>query len=397
MHPVASAASVAGMNPIFAALPMTVFDVMSALARETGAINLGQGFPEEDGPLDVREAAAAALLAGPNQYPPMRGLPALREAVAEHYARLGDVTLDWRSEVTITSGATEAIAASLLAVVSPGDEVVVFEPMYDAYAPLIARAGGVARFVRLQPPHWTVDDATLSGAFSSRTRAVVLNTPLNPTASVFDDAMLARIARLCIAHDAIAISDEVWEHVTFDGVTHRSILAVPGMRERAIKIGSAGKIFGMTGWKVGFVCAAPPLTEVVAKAHQFLTFTTPPHLQSAVAFGLAKPATHFTAMREEFACGRARLVTGLKQEGFVTLPCSGTYFLTVDLRASGVAVRDTDFAVRAVKEAGVATIPLSAFYGETPEEGFVRLCFAKRDETLDRGIEALARARRLFA
>lgn len=385
------------MNPIFAALPTTIFDIMSGLARETGAINLGQGFPEEDGPLDVREAAAAAIVAGPNQYPPMRGLSALREAVAEHYARLGDVTLDWQSEVTITSGATEAIAASLLAVVSPGDEVVVFEPMYDAYAPLIQRAGGVVKPVRLAPPRWSVDDATLAAAFTPRTRAVVLNTPLNPTASVFDESMLARIAKLCIAHNAVAISDEVWEHVTFDGARHRSILATPGMRQRAIKIGSAGKIFGMTGWKVGFICAAPALTEVVAKAHQFLTFTTPPHLQSAVAFGLAKPAAHFDAMREGYARSRARVETALRQEGFVTLPCEGTYFLNVDLRASGIALDDADFAIRAVKEAGVASIPLSAFYADAPEKGFIRLCFAKRDDTLDRGIDALAKARRLFA
>ncbi|MDZ4778092.1 MAG: aminotransferase [Alphaproteobacteria bacterium] len=385
------------MNPIFASLPTTIFDVMSGLARETGAINLGQGFPEEDGPLDVREAAAAAILAGPNQYPPMRGLPGLREAVAEHYARLGDVALDWRTEVTITSGATEAIAASLLAVVSPGDEVVVFEPMYDAYAPLIARAGGTPKPVRLSPPRWTADATTLAAAFSSRTRAVVLNTPLNPTASVFNEAMLARIAALCVAHDAIAISDEVWEHVTFDGVRHRSMLSAPGMRERAIKIGSAGKIFSMTGWKVGFVCAAPALTEVVAKAHQFLTFTTPPHLQSAVAYGLGKPAVHFDAMREGYARSRARVEAGLRQEGFVTLPCEGTYFLNVDLRASGIALDDADFAIRALKEAGVATIPLSAFYAAGAEKGYVRLCFAKRDETLDRGIAALAKTRRLFA
>lgn len=385
------------MNPLFATLPTTIFDIMSGLARDANAINLGQGFPEEDGPLDVREAAAAAILAGPNQYPPMRGVPALREAVAAHYARLGDLTLDWRTEVTITSGATEAIAAALLAVVSAGDEVVVFEPMYDAYGPLIRRAGGTPRAVRLSPPHWTASDAEIAAAFTPRTRAVVLNTPLNPTASVFDNAMLARIARQCVAYDAIAISDEVWEHVTFDDVRHRSMLAAPGMRERTIKIGSAGKIFGMTGWKVGFVCAAPSLTEVVAKAHQFLTFTTPPHLQTAVAYGLGKDAAYFNAIRAGYARSKARLELGLAAEGFVTLPCAGTYFLTVDLAASGLAMKDADFAIRAVKEAGVAVIPLSAFYEGDGESRFVRLCFAKRDDTLDRGVEALAKARRLFA
>lgn len=385
------------MNPLFSAMPTTIFDTMSGLARETGAVNLGQGFPEDDGPLDVREVAAAAILAGPNQYPPMRGAPALREAVAEHYGRLGGVSLDWRTEVTITSGATEAIAAALFAVVSPGDEVVVFEPMYDAYAPLIRRAGGTVRAVRLAPPMWTATDDDLAAAFSPRTRAVVLNSPLNPTASVFDDDMLARIARLCVSHDAVAISDEVWEHVVFDGVQHRSMLTAPGMRERTIKIGSAGKIFGMTGWKVGFVCAAPSLTEVVAKAHQFLTFTTPPHLQAAVAFGLGKDAAHFDSMRRGYARSKARLELGLATEGFVTLPCAGTYFINIDLKGSGIAMADADFAVRAVKEAGVAVIPLSAFYEGGGETRFVRLCFAKRDETLDRGVAALAKARRLFA
>jgi N-succinyldiaminopimelate aminotransferase len=385
------------MNPLFSVLPATIFDVMSGLARETGAINLGQGFPEDDGPLDVREAAAAAIVAGPNQYPPMRGLPVLREAVAEHYGRLGGVDLDWRTEVTITSGATEAIAASLLAVVSPGDEVIVFAPMYDAYAPLIRRAGGTPRAVRLSPPTWTATEDEIAAAFSPRTRAVVLNTPLNPTASVFDEAMLGHIAALCVRHDAIAISDEVWEHVVFDGATHRSMLTAPGMRARTIKIGSAGKIFGMTGWKVGFVCAAPALTDAVVKAHQFLTFTTPPHLQSAVAYGLAKGKDHFDAMREGYARSKARLEFGLSAEGFVTLPCAGTYFLNVDLQGSGIAMADADFAVRAVKDAGVAVIPLSAFYEEDAETRFVRLCFAKREETLDRGVQALARARRLFA
>jgi N-succinyldiaminopimelate aminotransferase len=385
------------MNPLFSALPTTIFDIMSGLARETGAVNLGQGFPEDDGPLDVREAAAAAILAGPNQYPPMRGLPALREAVAEHYGRLSGVDLDWRTEVTITSGATEAIAASLFAVVSPGDEVVVFEPKYDAYAPLIRRAGGTPRAVRLAPPMWTATDEEMAAAFTTRTRAVVLNTPLNPTASVFGDEMLARIAALCVRHNVIAISDEVWEHVVFGDARHRSMLTAPGMRERTIKIGSAGKIFGMTGWKVGFVCAAPALTEAVAKAHQFLTFTTPPHLQTAVAYGLGKNASYFDTMREGYARSKSRLELGLAAEGFVTLPCAGTYFLSIDLKGSGIAMADAEFAVLAVKEAGVAVIPLSTFYRRDGETRFARLCFAKRDETLDRGIEALARARRLFA
>lgn len=384
------------MNPIYAALGDTIFDVMSGLARDTGAINLGQGFPEWDGPEDVRRAAADTVMAGPNQYPPMRGLQVLREAVAEHYARLQGIALDWKSEITITSGATEALAAALLAVLSPGDEVVLFEPMYDSYLPMLRRAGATGRFVRLKPPHWRIDPAELSAAFTSRTRAVVLNTPLNPAAGLISAEDLALIAAQCVKHGCIAISDEVWEHCVFDGARHVSMLAIPGMPDRTIKIGSAGKIFSMTGWKVGFACASPKLTEAFARAHQFLTFTTPPNLQTAVAYGLAKPAAHFDAMREQLTRQRDRLATALAQEGFVTLPAAGTYFMAIDLAASGIRLGDSDFAVRAVKEAGVATIPFSAFYNSLPETSLVRLCFAKQDDTLDRGVERLAKARQLL-
>ena len=385
------------MNPVYASLGDTIFDVMSGLARETGAINLGQGFPEWDGPEDVRRKAADALISGPNQYPPMRGLPKLREAVAEHYGRLQGVALDWQNEVTITSGATEALAAALLAVLSPGDEVVLFEPMYDSYLPMLRRAGASARFVRLQPPDWRVDPQALAVAFTEKTRAVVLNTPLNPSASLIGAEDLALIAEQCVRHDCVAISDEVWEHCMFDGARHVSMLSAPGMRDRTIKIGSAGKIFEMTGWKVGFACAAPPLTQAFAKAHQFLTFTTPPNLQEAVAFGLGKPAAYFDAMREKLARARHRLARALEQERFVILPAAGTYFMAIDLAASGIGLSDMAFATWAVKQAGVATIPFSAFHETPPERALVRLCFAKSDDTLDRGVEALATARRLLA
>ena len=385
------------MNPIYAALGDTIFDVMSGLARETGAVNLGQGFPEWDGPEDIRQRAADAVMRGPNQYPPMRGLPQLREAVAEHYARLPGVQLDWKSEITITSGATEALAAALLSVLSPGDEVVLFEPMYDSYLPMLRRAGATARFVRLRPPDWRVDPAELAAAFTPKTRAVVLNTPLNPSASLIGAEDLTLIAQHCIKHDCIAISDEVWEHCVFDGARHLSMLAIPGMRDRTIKIGSAGKIFLMTGWKVGLACAASPLTEAFAKAHQFLTFTTPPLLQEAVAYGLAKPASHFDEMRQKLVRARDRLATSLRQEGFATLPAAGTYFMAVDLAASGIPLSDAEFAIRAVKECGVATIPFSAFYDRPPETSLARLCFAKSDATLDKGVEGLAKARRLLA
>ena len=385
------------MNRVFASLSDTIFDVMSGLARETGAINLGQGFPEWDGPADIRERAAKAVIDGPNQYPPMRGTPALREAVAEHYGRMQGIALDWKTEVTVTSGATEALAAALLAVIEPGDEVVLFEPMYDSYLPMLRRAGATARFVRLKPPHWRIVREELAAAFTPRTRAVVLNTPLNPSASLMPAEDLSLIAEQCVRHDCVAISDEVWEHCVFDGARHMSMLEAPGMRERTIKIGSAGKMFSMTGWKVGFACAAPKLTDAFVLAHQFLTFTTPPSLQTAVAYGLGKDQSHFEDMRAQLARSRDRLASALVQEGFRALPAAGTYFLAVDLFASGLGMSDADFAVRAVKECGVATIPFSAFYATPPETSLVRLCFAKWDATLDAGAERLAQARRVFS
>ncbi len=384
------------MNPLYAALPTTIFETMSALARETGAVNLGKGFPEEDGPLALREIAARALIEGPNQYPPMRGLPSLREAVAAHYAAHQGVALDWTHEVTITSGATEALAAAFLALLTPGDEAIVFAPSYDSYAPMLRRAGAVVREVPLAPPAWRIDRDALAAVVNDRTRVIVVNTPHNPTGALLHDEDARHLETLCAARDVVLVSDEVWEHVTFDGVAHKSLLSWPGLRTRCVKIGSAGKMFAMTGWKVGFVCASPPLTEAIAKAHQFLTFTTPPNLQTAAAAGLALPNDYFTAMRADLQRARDRLAHGLTQAGFRCLPAQGTYFLTVDLAASGVAATDAQFAFRAVKEEGVAAIPLSAFYDAAPETRFIRLCFAKRDATLDRGAERLAQARKLF-
>ncbi len=382
-------------NPIYTALPTTIFTVMSGLARETGAINLGQGFPDEPGPLAIRQAAAEAVINGNNQYPPMPGIPELREAAARHYARRQGLDLDWKSEVTVTSGATEALACAFLALIEPGDEVVLFQPMYDAYLPMVRRAGGVPRLARLQPPHWRFDRVMLEGVFSDRTRLVVLNNPLNPTATAFPEADLALLAEFCVRHDAIAVCDEVWEQVVFGATVHRPLMAFEGMRERTVKIGSAGKMFALTGWKVGFLCAAPAISEVLAKAHQFLTFTTPPNLQSAVAWGLDNADDWFVAMPAALAVSRDRLAEGLRREGFAVLPSQATYFLNIDLTASGVAEADMAFCLRAVREAGVAGIPVSAFYETEAVTSVMRLCFAKRDETLDEGVRRLARARDL--
>jgi aspartate/methionine/tyrosine aminotransferase len=382
-------------NAIYAALPTTIFTVMSGLAREHGAINLGQGFPDEPGPLAIRQAAAEAVINGDNQYPPMAGLPELREAVARHYARRQGLDLDWRSEVTVTSGGTEALACAFLALIEPGDEVILFAPVYDAYAPMVRRCGGIPKILRLAPPHWRFSREMLEAAFTPRTRLVVLNNPLNPTATVCPEADLALLAEFCVRFDTVALCDEVWEQVLFDGAAHRPLLALPGMRERTVKIGSAGKMFALTGWKVGFLIAAPALTSVLAKAHQFLTFTTPPNLQTAVAWGLGHSDDWFATMPAELAASRDHLSDALRREGFAPLPSQATYFVNVDLAASGVAEDDMSFCLRAVKEAGVAAIPVSAFYETDPVTGVMRLCFAKRGQTLEAGAQRLAKARDL--
>jgi len=374
----------------------TVFERMSGLAREHGAINLGQGFPDRPGPRGLLEAAARALLEKSNQYPPMAGLPELRRAVAAHYRRHQTLDLDER-EVVITSGATEALAAAILALVEAGDEVLIFEPSYDAYAPLVRRAGGVPRPIRLQPPDWRIDAAALADAVTARTTLMIFNDPMNPTGRTARPEELALLAETCVAHDLTAICDEVWEHVVFDGHRHRSLMTLPGMRERTVKIGSAGKIFSLTGWKLGWMCAAPPLAEGLARGHQFLTFTSPPHLQWAVAEGLEAEQDWFRAMPRALARARDRLNAGLLAAGYHALPSDGTYFLTIDLEASGIPLDDVTFCDRLVREAGVAAIPVSAFYSDAPVRRIVRLCFAKDDATLDAAAGRLAQARSLFA
>lgn len=378
------------VNSVYAGLGTTIFEEMSRRARETGAVNLGQGFPDDPGPLDVRERAARAVVEGWNQYPPMLGLAELRQAIAAHYRHWQGLDLDPEREVMVTSGATEALAGALLALIEPGDEVVLFAPMYDAYLPLVRRAGGVPRIVTLEPPRFALDEAALAAAFSDRTKAVLFNDPLNPTATVFSREDRALLARFCVAHDAIAICDEVWEHIVFDGLRHESLITENGMRARTVKIGSAGKIFNLTGWKVGFVCAAPELLGALAKAHQFLTFTTPPNLQAAVAYGLSKEDAFFEGLRADLARSRDRLAAGLAGLGYRVLPAQGTYFLNIDI--AGTGEDDVAFCRRLVSEHGVAAIPVSAFYPGGEVRSVVRFCFAKRDETLDTALGRMAGA-----
>ena len=375
------------MNPVFAGLPTTVFETMSRLAGEVGAVNLGQGFPDDAGPDDVRERAVQALRESSNQYPPMMGLPSLREAVAVHYRHHQGLDLDPETEIMVTSGATEAIAGAILALIEPGDEVVLFEPAFDVYLPMVRRAGGVPRFVSLKPPHFRIEEEALARVVSDRTRLVILNNPLNPTATMVRQEDLDGLARFCVRHDLVALSDEVWEHVVFDGRSHIPLMRLPGMRERTVKVGSGGKIFSLTGWKVGFAMAAPHLMRVLSKAHQFLTFATPPNLQEAVAYGLGKDETYFQGMRARYARSRDLLTTGLSELGFTVLPSEATYFLNVDLGAGD----DAAFCERLVREHGVAAIPVSAFYASGTVRNLVRFCFAKTDATLHAALDRLAR------
>ena len=377
------------VHPVYAAMAPTIFEHMSRLAHAHGAINLGQGFPDEAPPPDLVEAAARALAERSNQYPPAFGVPELREAICRFYARRQGLALD-PAQVIVTSGATEALAASLLALVKPGDEVILFQPAYDSYAPMIRRAGGQPVSIRLDPPHWSYTAGDIERAITPRTRLLVLNDPLNPAGKVASDAELAMIAEACVRHDLFAVCDEVWEDVRFDGRFHRSLLSFPGMAERAIKIGSAGKIFGLTGWKVGWLCGARDLMVAIGRAHQFLTFTTPPALQWAVAEGLERPDAAFAPQRERWAASRLALKAGLERAGFVVLPGDATWFLCVDLAASGLSLSDREFSERAVAEAGVASIPVSALVEGDGPQNILRLCFAKDVAVLDEAVERLA-------
>ena len=379
-------------NSLFAACPTTIFETMSRLAQAHGAVNLGQGFPEGLEPAGVVERLAQAALSGPHQYPSMMGIAALREAVAAHECRhwgTGAVP----SEVMVTSGATEALAACLFGLIEPGDEVVVFEPFYDSYLPIIRRAGAVPRLVRLQAPDWAVPRQELADVFGPKTKLVVLNSPSNPCGKVWDEDELSFLADLVQRHDCWVVCDEVYEHLTYDGRVHRPLMGLPGMRERCAKVGSAGKIFSLTGWKVGWVVACEAMLAPIAKAHQFLTFTTSPALQAAVAWGLDNCQDYYRGLPTTLAVRRDRLAEGLRQAGLAPLACGGSYFLSADFRPLGFAGSDADFCRMITEKAGVAAIPVSAFFETDGPADFARFCFAKTDQAID---EAMDRLKRYF-
>lgn len=376
------------LNSGISGLGTTIFETMSRLATEHGAVNLGQGFPEGLEPPGLVAAAISAFASVGNQYPPMPGLATLRQAAADHDRRFYGLDLDWQAEVLVTSGATEALAAAFLALIEPGDEVIVLEPAYDSYLPMIRRAGGVPRIVRLAAPAWSLPRRELAAAFGPRTKFLLLNSPHNPLGKVFTDDELGFVAELLARHDAYAVCDEVYEHIVLEGA-HRPLMTFPGMRDRCIRIGSAGKTFSVTGWKIGIVAACPRLLGPVTKAHQYLAFSTPPALQAAVAEGLGWPDAYFDGLTETLRQRKALLAKGLAEGGFRVLPSDGTYFVVADYAALS-DLPPMEFCAWLVREAGVAAVPLSAF-SETPAaEPLIRFCFAKTEATL---VEAARRLR----
>jgi N-succinyldiaminopimelate aminotransferase len=377
----------------------TIFAEMSRLALDHGAINLGQGFPDFDGPEAVKDAAIAAIRDGQNQYAVSSGQPALRRAIADHLARFYGHAPDPELEITVTSGATEALTDAILALVNPGDEVVVFEPFYDSYVPNIIMAGGVPRFVPLRPPDWSFDPAELSAAFSARTKLVVVNTPHNPTGRVFTASELEQIATLCRQRDALALVDEVYEHLVFEGAQHVRLAQLPGMAGRTLTASSQGKTFGFTGWKIGWIIAPPALTAAVRRVHQFVTFASATPFQAAAAAALALDDEFYDALRRDYQARRDFLAGALEQAGLrVSLP-EGTYFILADFSPLGEDrfADDTAFCRWLTSEVGVAAIPPSAFFSEahkTVPRTWARFTFCKRPATLEAAAERLARLKK---
>ncbi|AEI67275.1 aminotransferase class I/II-fold pyridoxal phosphate-dependent enzyme [Corallococcus macrosporus] len=374
----------------------TVFSEFSALAARHGAVNLGQGFPDFDGPDAIKEAARRAIRDGGNQYAMGAGARELRVAIAEHSARFYGQTVDPDTMVTVTSGATEAILDTLLGLVDPGDEVVAFEPFYDSYDANIAFVGATARFVPLRPPdaghaQWWFDRDEVRAAFGPRTRLLILNTPHNPTGKVFTREELGFLAELCAEFDVKVLSDEVYEHIVFEPARHLRPATLPGLAERTVTVSSGGKTFSLTGWKVGWVIAPPALRDAVQRAHQFVTFATAAPLQAAMAEALRLPDAYFAELASSYAAKRGRLLTGLREAGLTPFAPEGSYFILADITRQGFA-DDVAFCRHLVSEVGVAAIPPSVFY--SPEhrplgQGLARFAFCKTEAVLDEAVRRL--------
>jgi N-succinyldiaminopimelate aminotransferase len=377
----------------------TVFAEMSARAVATGSVNLGQGFPDYPGPPEVLDVARAAIGTAADQYPPGPGIPELREAVAEHHQRFSGLQYDPADEILVTAGATEAIAAAMLALLEPGDEVVLFEPIYDSYSASIAMAGGVARPVPLHPPEngagpWTFDPDELRVAITARTKLLLVNSPHNPTGKVFPVAELAILAALAVEHELLVLTDEVYEHLVFSGARHTSLATLPGMRERTLVVSSAGKTFNVTGWKVGWICGPAPLVSAVRTAKQFLTYVNAGPFQPAVAAGLRLPDEYFAAAARDLEYRRDVLVRGLAEAGLPVISPEATYFATVDVRSVQPDGDGLAFCRALPERAGVVGIPTVVFYEPAHAHlgrHLVRFAFCKRDDVLGEAVERLRR------
>jgi N-succinyldiaminopimelate aminotransferase len=368
----------------------TIFAEMTALATRTGAVNLGQGFPDTDGPAGMLAAAQEAIASGVNQYPPGPGRPELRQAIAAQRAREYGTEYDPDTEVLVTVGATEAIASALLALVEAGDEVILFEPYYDSYAASVALAGATRRVVSLvDGDRFAVDLDAVRAAITPRTRAILMNSPHNPTGTVFTREELAGIAALCVEHDLIAITDEVYEAMTYDGLPHVPLCTFPGMAERTVTISSAGKMFNCTGWKIGWVCAPAPLVAAVKAAKQFLTFVGGAPFQPAVAYALSHESAWVSRLSADLAVKRDRLSAGLAEAGFGVRPSYGTYFVCADVRPLGFA-DGAELCWQLPERIGVAAVPVQVFTDHPDRwRHIVRFAFCKKDSVLDEAIERL--------
>ena len=366
----------------------TIFAEMSALAAKTGAINLGQGFPDTDGPREIAELAIAAIRDGHNQYPPGLGIKKLRDAISHHQMRFYGLEFDSETEVLVTAGATEAIAASLLAICEQGDEIITFEPYYDSYAASIALAGGVRRVITLNTPDYSFSIDDLEKLITAKTKAILLNSPHNPTGKVFTHNELSQIANLCIEHDLVAICDEVYEHLVFEG-QHIPLIQYPGMRDRTIQISSAGKTFSFTGWKIGWVCAQPALLDTVRTAKQFLTYVNGAPFQHAIAEALNLPDLYFDNFLEDMRVKRDCLSQGLEKAGLTTFTPQGTYFVTADIESLGYE-DGKQFCLDLPVQCGVVAVPNVVFY-DNKDLGstLIRFAFCKRLDVLEEAVERL--------
>lgn len=374
----------------------TVFVEINNLARECDAVNLGQGAPDFDGPPEVLQAAVKAVNRALNQYAPGIGMPAVREAIAQHAARFYGQKLDPETDVLVTSGATEGVFAAILGLTDPGDEVIVFEPVYDTYVPNMVMAGVMPRYVPLRGAHWTFDPEELAKAFNRRTRAIIVNTPHNPTGKVYSRQELAVIAELCRKHDALAITDEVYEHILYDDAIHTRLATLPGMAERTLTISSLGKTFSVTGWKVGWALGPGSLVNAVNQAHQFITYAVASPLQAAAATALNLPSSFFENLQVNYQARRDRMVKILEHVGFQVFKPSGSYFVMIDWRgvAPAKVQDDFQFARWLTSEIGVACIPASPFYQESDKhlgKHCARFAVCKKHETLDAAAERLSR------